>query len=114
MPWTIVLGILRAETLQRELNPCENSGTYVIWTISTVPDSRVAAGIRVEKGVWNFGGIKKRYENLMPESSRHLFQPIWDSRTMKSRFLAASSVGWALLSAALPESVPLATVDLND
>ena len=43
------------------------------------PDSFPAiAG--VEKGVWNFGGIRIHCENLMPESSRHLFQPIRDSR----------------------------------
>ena len=47
---------------------------------STVPDSRPSAGNRVEKGVWNFGGIRRHEKNLMPESSRHLFQHIRVSR----------------------------------
>ena len=48
---------------------------------STVPDSLSGAWKLVEKGVWNFGGIRKHPGKLMPESSRHLFQSIWDSRT---------------------------------
>ena len=40
---------------------------------STVPDSRPGAGTRVEKGVWNSGGIRVSRKKLMPESSRLVF-----------------------------------------
>jgi hypothetical protein len=47
LPSTIVLGILRAETLQRELIPGENSGTCPIW--ATKPRFCVATPV-----AWTF------------------------------------------------------------
>ncbi len=45
------------------------------------PGFTTRAGNRVEKGVWNFGGIRIHSENLMPESSHGALR--FASRTLQ-------------------------------